>query len=138
MFSLLAFETYLNLCKVFWFWFDWGLGIILGLRIILILELVLEFVVVVCGMVMVFQSRRLHLTTVTFLWPEQRCQILCIFCYFRLAWGAMPPTWMLQKVIGNVTRKQLIHLHARCPRSSTISPVFVCASLFRIMLPLLV
>ena len=33
------------------------------------------------------QSRRLHLTTVTILWPEQRCQILCIFCYFRLPWG---------------------------------------------------
>ena len=32
------------------------------------------------------QSRRLHLTTITFLWPEQRCQILCIFCYFRLPW----------------------------------------------------
>ena len=34
-----------------------------------------------------FQSRRLHLATETFLWPEQRCQILCIFCYFRLPWG---------------------------------------------------
>ena len=33
------------------------------------------------------QSRRLHLATVTFLWPEQRCQILCIFGYFRLPWG---------------------------------------------------
>ena len=33
------------------------------------------------------QSRRLHLTTVTFLWPQQCCQILCIFCYFRLPCG---------------------------------------------------
>ena len=44
-----------------------------------------------CGKAWLFlsklQSRRLHLTTVTFLWPDQRCQILCIFCYFRLPWG---------------------------------------------------
>ena len=33
------------------------------------------------------QSRRLDLATVTFIWPEQRCQILCIFCYFRFALG---------------------------------------------------
>ena len=33
------------------------------------------------------QSRRLDLTTTTFLWQEQRCKILCIFCYFRFALG---------------------------------------------------
>ena len=33
------------------------------------------------------QSRRLDLTTTTFLWPEQRCKILCIFCYSRFALG---------------------------------------------------
>ena len=44
--------------------------------------------------VVVFQSRRLDLTTATFLWPEQGCQILCIFWYFRLPWGALP--WTLQ------------------------------------------
>ena len=33
------------------------------------------------------QSRRLDLATGTFLWPEQGCKILCIFCYFRLPWG---------------------------------------------------
>ena len=31
----------------------------------------------------------LHLTKqwITFLWSDERCQILCIFCYFRLPWG---------------------------------------------------
>ena len=33
------------------------------------------------------QSRRLDLATTTFLWPEQRCKILCIFCYFRFSLG---------------------------------------------------
>ena len=33
------------------------------------------------------QYRRLHLATGTFFWPEQRCQIICIFCYFRLPRG---------------------------------------------------
>ena len=27
------------------------------------------------------------ISNLTFLWTEQRCQILCLFCYFRLPWG---------------------------------------------------
>ena len=34
-----------------------------------------------------YLSRRLDLTTTKFLWPEQCCKNLCIFCYFRLTWG---------------------------------------------------
>ena len=43
----------------------------------------------------IFQSRRLHLVTGTFLWPEQHCWILCIFCYFRFALGCPALSWTL-------------------------------------------
>ena len=37
--------------------------------------------------ILYLQSRRLDMATATFLWPEQRCKIHCIFCYLRLPWG---------------------------------------------------